>query len=313
MGKGVSMERSTVKKFLALLIPLLYTAAINVSGQQVKSGPADNDGSGIGAKTAKKAQVGKAGDSSKATIHVLDGKGTLKVFSEPAGAEIIIDGRTMGVTPLKIVNIDTGERRTALRLQGYVPAERGVRITANETQKLSVTLKPVEPKGAEKPPAPMPCTLAVTTAPPGASLTINNQPFGTTPFRMENLAAGSYRLRLELTGYDPMEGTVVLKAGESHAIEKKMAGAFGSLSVLTIPPGAILFVNDQQAGTTPCLIKKLAAGSYRLRLELMEYDPMEGMVVLKAGESRAIEKKMVRHAAGFSGVNDTSRAGRPDK
>jgi hypothetical protein len=282
MRKSISMERSTVKKFLALLIPLLCAAAINVSGQQVKSGLADNDSSGIGAKTEKKVPDGKTGDSSHATIHLLDGKGTLKVFSEPVGAEIIIDGRTMGVTPLKIVNVDTGEHRMALRLQGHAAVEQGVRIAANETQKLSIALKPGEPQIAEKPPSPMPCTLAVATVPPGATLFINNQPSGTTPFRSETLAAGSYRVRLELTEYEPMEGTVVLKPGESHAVEKKMASAFGSLSVSTTPAGAAVVLNDRPSGTTPFREDKLRKGVYGLRLELSGYEAIPaGNITIK--------------------------------
>lgn len=287
------------------------------------------------------------GDVSRVTIHMQDEKGSLKVFSQPAGAEIVIDGKTIGVTPLKITNVDAGERLMVLRLQGYMAVESGVQITKNETQNISVVLKPsafisvkARPASAaivinggiagmgevdrkevlagdvtlsieapdyeawketvslkqgelhsvDKTLSSLFDTLTVTTVPPGATLFINNQPSGTTPFRSEKLAPGSYRVRLELPGYDPMEGTVVLKPGESHAIEKKMIGIYGSLSVSTTPPGAVVFLNDHHFGTTPYRNDKLQNGVYSLRLELPGYAgiPAENITI---GKEAAINRQ----------------------
>ncbi|MGA2507302.1 MAG: PEGA domain-containing protein [Chitinispirillaceae bacterium] len=291
------------------------------------------------------------GDVSRVTIRMQDGKGTLKVFSDPPGAQIVIDGKIIGTTPLKIINIDAGERMMALRLQGYSTFESSVQITTNETQNITVTLKSsafisvkAQPRSAaviingtpagtgevnrmEVPAGDVALsieapgydsyketvslkagelhevdktltaafgTLTVTTVPPGAALTINGQPSGsTTPYRNDKTAPGNYKLRLELPGYEPIEESVVLKSGETRAFEKKMVSMYGTLSVVTTPSGATLFINGQSSGTTPFRSDKLATGSYRLRLEMAGYEPMEGSVILNAGEPIAIEKKMV--------------------
>ena len=291
------------------------------------------------------------GDVSRVTIRMQDGKGTLKVFSDPPGAQIVIDGKIIGTTPLKIINIDAGERMMALRLQGYSTFESSVQITTNETQNITLTLKSsafisvkAQPRCAaviingtpagtgevnlmEVPAGDVALsieapgydsyketvslkagelhevdktltaafgTLTVTTVPPGAALTINGQPSGsTTPYRNDKTAPGNYKLRLELPGYEPIEESVVLKSGETRAFEKKMVSMYGTLSVVTTPSGATLFINGQSSGTTPFRSDKLATGSYRLRLEMAGYEPMEGSVILNAGEPIAIEKKMV--------------------
>jgi hypothetical protein len=291
------------------------------------------------------------GDVSRVTIRMQDGKGTLKVFSDPPGAQIVIDGKIIGTTPLKIINIDAGERMMALRLQGYSTFESSVQITTNETQNITVTLKSsafisvkAQPRSAaivvngtpagtgevnrmEVPAGDVTLsieapgydsyketvslkagelhevdktltaafgTLTVTTVPPGATLAINGQPSGsTTPYRNDKTAPGNYKLRLELSGYEPIEESVVLKSGETRTVEKKMVSMYGTLSVATTPSGATLFINGQPSGTTPFRSDKLATGSYRLRLEMAGYEPMEGSVMLNAGEPIAIEKKMV--------------------
>jgi hypothetical protein len=97
------------------------------------------------------------------------------------------------------------------------------------------------------------------------------------------MAPGTYKLRLELSGYDTLNGFAILKAGEFHAIEKKLASIYGILSVSTTPPGAAVFLNDQNAGTTPYRNTKLEHGSYSLRLEMTGYTgvPPEKITVEK--------------------------------
>ena len=266
-------------KCMAFLISLLFTAAIHVSARQV----ADNDTIGNGIQTAPKIPDGKTGDLSTATIHAQDGRGALRVFSEPAGATIIIDGSIVGVTPLKIINIDAGERTVALRRDGCAAVDSSMRVTANETQTMSITLKPGGPlAGGETLPTIL-SALTVTTTPPGAALFINNQPSGTTPYRSEKLTPGNYRLRLELSGYDPMEGSVTLKPGESHAVEKKMVGIYGGLSVSTTPPGAAVALNGRQSGTTPFRKDKLLIGVYSLGLELPGYASVSESIAIDKG------------------------------
>jgi len=86
----------------------------------------------------------ETGDLSTATIHART-EGRTQGFSEPAGATIIIDGSIVGVTPLKIINIDAGERAVTLRRDGCAAVDSSVRVTANATQTMSITLKPDGP------------------------------------------------------------------------------------------------------------------------------------------------------------------------
>src|SRR3989339_473885 len=240
----------------ACLLVLLFAGANSLHGQQTRSGLALD-------KAASSAPVAR---------------GSLKVFSEPAGAEILLNTKAMGITPLKIINIDAGEYKLSLRLQGFTPYETSIKILANETQNLSLALKAVEQP--LPPPAPVFATITVATTPTGAALSINDQPVGTTPFRCDTMAPGPYKLRLELEGYDPLEGAVMLKAGETRPVEKKMIRQYGTLAVATTPPGAALSLNDQPSGTTPYKNEKLLPGNYALLLELPGYTNIYESIVM---------------------------------
>jgi len=225
------------------LILLLFMAAMNAWGQQVKSGSAY-------------------------APPAAGGKGTLKVFSEPAGAEITLNNKPMGVTPLKIVNINAGQYLLALRLEGYEDVDSSVKVASNETQGVVLKLTQI----VEKLAAPVFCTLIVKSVPPGAALSINGKPSGATPFRNDTLMPGTYKVRLEKTGYEAIEGSGTLKAGESRTIEKKMISLYGSLAVASTPSGASLFLNDKPSGVTPFRSDTLTPGDYGLRLEMAGYE-----------------------------------------
>ena len=59
-------------------------------------------------------------------------QGTLQVNSQPRGARIFLNGKYVGQTPMLMRALPAGSRAVGLRLDGYAPWSRGVRIVANE-------------------------------------------------------------------------------------------------------------------------------------------------------------------------------------
>ncbi len=63
------------------------------------------------------------------------------------------------------------------------------------------------------------------------------------------------------------------------------APATGTLSVVTDPPGAALFIDDVTWGASPASIPNLAAGSHTLRLEKAGYQTMRVPIVISDGKT----------------------------
>lgn len=72
-----------------------------------------------------------------------------------------------------------------------------------------------EPAAPAPPPAPTLATLQLETDVPGASVFINREYVGTTPLELPGLEPGTTRLRLSADGYDGIERSVDLSAGEN--------------------------------------------------------------------------------------------------
>lgn len=62
----------------------------------------------------------------------------------------------------------------------------------------------------------------------------------------------------------------------------------GALTVVSDPPGAMLFVDDVERGTTPATVDELTTGSHRVRLVLEGHDSHEGAVEIRAGQTRSV-------------------------
>lgn len=117
------------------------------------------------------------------------------VLSEPKGAEVLVDGRSVGKTPLKALEVPSeGRHEVRLRLEGY--ADWSGRIEKSKPLPNPVVLKaktfPVE----------------VRTEPAGATLWLDGQKVGATPQRAELTVLGTHAVRLTLEGHQEFTGTV---------------------------------------------------------------------------------------------------------
>jgi len=70
-------------------------------------------------------------------------RGTIIVNSTPAGARVSLDGADAGISPVTLPNVLPGNHTVALALDGYVPVEQQVAVTAGMTSPLVIQLSPV--------------------------------------------------------------------------------------------------------------------------------------------------------------------------
>jgi len=76
--------------------------------------------------------------------------GQLVVTSDPAGAEVVLGGKTVGTTPLTLTDVQPGSHDVTLRLKGYQPATvHGVVEARGELRLNAVLEKSPEPKAGQ--------------------------------------------------------------------------------------------------------------------------------------------------------------------
>jgi hypothetical protein len=158
----------------------------------------------------------------------LPADGRLVVRSEPPGAQVTIDGRVRGVTPVTLDAIAAGTYEVGVSRSGYRPETRRVRVSQGGADaQLTVTLRPAdrpaaaartEPSGGAVPPSAQPASIEVVSRPPGARVYVDGRLVGTTPWRSAEVRPGSRVVRLELDGYAPWATTVDLEPGGARRL-----------------------------------------------------------------------------------------------
>ena len=133
--------------------------------------------------------------------------GKLNIMSDPTGAQVVIDGKPQGVTPLKIDSFPVGTYALILKLDGskditdVLSVKEGIVLT--KRYKFDLTLG----------------GLAVSTDPAGASITIDGQTTShITPFTFSTLKEGTHVVELELRGYLPWSGEGSVSKGQTSRL-----------------------------------------------------------------------------------------------
>ena len=128
-----------------------------------------------------------------------------------------------------------------------------------------------------------------------ALVRLDSVPVGVTPLALSDLSAGLHRVRLSRDGYRDQEFDVIVRAGEP--LEKNVEllpassqggvdGVFHDVEIVTSPPGATVFLNEENRGPAPVPLR-LPTGTYRLRLELKYHAAHEQPIKVESKQSNS--------------------------
>ena len=141
---------------------------------------------------------------------------TLQITSEPSGANVFVDGRYVGVTPMLDLKASLAARKVRVTLEGYQPYEQSLGTkdvgVANNGATIHAVL--VAARAATG-------TLEVSSNPSGAAVYIDGKYIGVTPIDDYTLAGGSYNIGLKLAGYKDADTTLSVIAGQGDFTKHK--------------------------------------------------------------------------------------------
>jgi len=72
-------------------------------------------------------------------------RGSLRVTSTPEGAEVFLNGRAAGTTPVVLSDLPVGSRAVRVSLEGYDRWSRAVQVVANRRTEVNAVLTPPRP------------------------------------------------------------------------------------------------------------------------------------------------------------------------
>ncbi len=160
--------------------------------------------------------------------------GHVSVTSEPAGAEIFVDGKSRGVAPVE-VDLPEGAHELVAKYKMWPEQRREIRSAGN----LPATAAFEFACGSVK----------ITSAPAGAMVLAGGVEIGTTPLPLDEVEPGEVRYEVRLAGFKSIDVNGVVKPNEQTFLPARFVSRMGpqrgdiwenSLGVKFVPVGDVL-------------------------------------------------------------------------
>ena len=238
--------------------------------------------------------------------------------TDPAGALVRIDGEAAGLTPLR--GLRYGADRVPVRVEkaGYAPLDTVLALTAGEPTRVALLLTEVAARDddgtadaaanenntaerdaaeddAETRPDAAVGTLRITSTPSEATVYVNGERAGQTPYEDGTRTPGPVTVRLEKDGHDVWERqAVAVAAGDVRELSATLTATREPepepvASVMlraTAPAGGTVTVGGQEAAGAGRF--ELTPGTHTVRFTHPQYGTVDSTLTVRANTSHEL-------------------------
>ena len=202
----------------------------------------------------------------RATIKLGAYNVNLNVFSTPDGAQVSIDSKQYGTTPLTIKDLSVGIHTLIASKAGFVTHIDKVLLEKDKINRVDLTLD-VTPQ------------LTIKSNPAGANIKISgHQKEYSTPQKYIELNPGDYQITLIKEKYVPYTENVTLKGGDVKTIDASLIRKTGSVRVENTIPENVEFelIEDRtKNGVASGTLENIPTRSYTILFHKPGYISLE--------------------------------------
>ena len=181
-------------------------------------------------------QVAGGGESQTLAVTLEPAFAGVTIESVPAGANVRIDGREAGVTPLEIT-LDAGRYQLVIAHPDFRSFESPITVRSGEPLKIG----PVELGVADG-------SLAVRTRPAGADVSVAGRYRGRTPVTLPLAPGVSHEVVVARAGYQPVTRDITVESRQTSALVLELQAVLGEVTLSGEPADAQLFVDGVLRG-----------------------------------------------------------------
>jgi hypothetical protein len=252
--------------------------------------------------------------------------GWLTILSTPSGAEVSIDGRAAGATPVTGRELGAGTHAIRISIAGYEPFQTEKNLGAGEQAAVDATLNAVPVTTAPttrattrvtEEPTPLPPTpcigcdkgwIRVNCNVNGATVSFDDLSAGctitggscdtevgttSTPFRTFTVQKPGYQLFTGSVTSWPAKGeTVNLYA----TLNPDPTPSYGDIRVTSHPSGAVVTLDGGSRQYTPATFTSVRAGtSHFIQIAMSGYQQYGTSVYVTSGDTSAVDAYLIRN------------------
>ena len=216
------------------------------------------------------------GKTQSLNISLLPAWGQMQFTTIPAGAELYIDERLIGQTPVTAEVLETGSQ-LKVTLAGYKTYTQQVSVKAGTS--------------AQQPPIALIVadgTLQIDSSPSSASVTINNKFLGTTPLEVALAPFTQHRVELFLEGYLKASQLTQVQPEKTSKLAINLVPNIGSIAFTVSPADAQILVNNRNQGSGSRTLS-LTAKPHSVSIQKEGYETKSLTVTPRPGHEQALK------------------------
>ncbi|MDY0392973.1 MAG: PEGA domain-containing protein [Candidatus Bipolaricaulis sp.] len=199
--------------------------------------------------------------------------GFLQLTSTPSSAEVLLNGKAIGTSPVDRRRISSGNYEITVRKPLY--HEHIERFTVNDSEDKTLNIKLKEAFGE----------LSITSEPSGATVFIDEREVGKTPYLNPRQLSGTYNVRLSYDLHADTRETITVKDGAKTSKFMVLLKNYGTLQITANESD--IYVNGKKVGTGNYRAN-LPAGSYKVKATRDKHKDDDKDVFMIVGQTENI-------------------------
>ncbi|MGL1936879.1 MAG: PEGA domain-containing protein [Fibrobacterales bacterium] len=228
--------------------------------------------------------------------------GKLSILSEPVGAEVYLNNKKAGVTPLSLNTLEEGKYEVQLRKTNFQVWSEKINIQSGQLSEIKGLMEVI------------PGEISVESMPSNALVYLDDVKIGLTPLVIQNKKPGTSVIRIKKGTYQEHKEQITIKPGETTIVSTDLKKQKGKLTLVSGQAAVTANVSTATGdsillGTAlPVHKNSLDIGVYVISLHKQGYFTFTDTIVINADRELRIEKELIEKPAIVTFTNNGETA-----
>jgi hypothetical protein len=203
------------------------------------------------------------------TVH----NGQLMVSSRPSDADVYLDNRMVGRTPVTLPDIRAGIHTLGVKKKGFCDFFDTLNVEPGATILRDAPLDSA-------------CGISIQSSPPGAAVFVENIYAGATPLKIPARRAGWITVKLAKRDFALYEENVRLEPGKTIELVAHLESRYGTVTLETFSDNYEVLIDGKKTGVGSIREQMIPAGMHDFVVRRLDRaDSLQQTVFIGAGES----------------------------
>ena len=185
---------------------------------------------------------------------------TISIKSKPSKAKIYIDDNDAGITPGIIKSVVPGTHEIEVRMDGYEVWSESVDVEADKEKTITAVLQAKT------------CTINIKSKPSNARVYFDDNDSGITPVVLKSIVPGTHEVEVRMDGYEVWSKSVDIETDKKITLTAVLQTKSGSISIKSEPAKARIYLDGEDAGITPVVLKSVVPGTHEIEVRMDGYE-----------------------------------------